>query len=56
MKPIHLLIGAALALTSGWALAQKAPESLLPPGFDDPAPAPAPAPVPENPAPETSPE
>jgi hypothetical protein len=33
-----LLIGTALALTSGWALAQKAPESLLPPGFDDPAP------------------
>ncbi|MBW8754792.1 MAG: hypothetical protein JF595_11690, partial [Sphingomonadales bacterium] len=38
MKRLHLLIGTALALTSGWALAQKAPESLLPPGFDEPAP------------------
>ncbi len=38
MKPLHLLLGTALALTSGWALAQKAPESLLPPGFDEPAP------------------
>jgi len=43
MKRARLLVGAALALTSGWALAQKAPESLLPPGFDEPAPAPAPA-------------
>lgn len=42
MKPLHLLIGTALALTSGWALAQKAPESLLPPGFDEPAPKAAP--------------
>jgi hypothetical protein len=43
MKPLHLVIGAGLALTSGWALAQKAPESLLPPGFDEPTPrAPAP--------------
>jgi len=33
---VRLLAGAALALTSGWALAQGAPESLLPPGFDDP--------------------
>jgi len=46
MKRIHLLIGAALVCTSGWALAQNAPESLLPPGFDDPTPAPAPAPTP----------
>jgi hypothetical protein len=38
MKPLHLFVGTALALTSGWALAQKAPESLLPPGFDEPAP------------------
>jgi hypothetical protein len=37
VKPLHLLLGAALALTSAWALAQKAPESLLPPGFDEPA-------------------
>ena len=42
MKPLHLLVGTALALTSGWALAQKAPESLLPPGFDEPAPKAAP--------------
>lgn len=33
-----LLVGAALALTSVWAIAQDAPESLLPPGFDQPAP------------------
>ena len=37
MKKAHLLIGAALALTSAWAIAQDAPESLLPPGFDRPA-------------------
>lgn len=34
----RLLIGAALALTSAWGLAQDAPESLLPPGFDRPPP------------------
>ena len=55
MKRISLLLGgAALALTSAFAIAQDAPESLLPPGFDKPrpsrapvtpAPAPAPAPV-----------
>lgn len=33
-------------LASGLATAQDAPESLLPPGFDDPAPAPTPAPQP----------
>ncbi len=56
MKRAHLLIGAALALTSAWALAQDAPESLLPPGFDRPPPkavpprtvAPAPAPAPQS--------
>jgi hypothetical protein len=56
VKPLHLLVGTALALTSGWALAQKAPESLLPPGFDETAPkaspraepAPTPAPRPAN--------
>ncbi len=40
-------IGAAVltgALASGYAGAQDAPESLLPPGFDDPAPPPAPPP------------
>ena len=50
MKRAALLIGAGLALTSAWAVAQDAPESLLPPGFDRPArpsrPAPAPAPAP----------
>lgn len=44
MKHLHLLAGAALALTSAWVLAQDAPESLLPPGFDQPAPKAAPAP------------
>ncbi len=52
MKRAHLyLAGAALALTSAFALAQEAPESLLPPGFDRPArPAPAPAREPARPA------
>ncbi len=55
MKHTQLLIGGALALSSVWALAQDAPESLLPPGFDKPAfksgsgrsaaPAPKPAPA-----------
>ena len=37
-----LLIGAAaLALSSTLVLAQEAPESLLPPGFDPPAATPA---------------
>ena len=44
MRRAILLAGAALALSSTWALA--APESLLPPTFDDPAPAPRPAPAP----------
>jgi len=43
-----LVLGLAGALgasgLSGLALAQGKPESLLPPGFDDPAPAPSPAP------------
>lgn len=40
-----MLIGAgALALCSTLVVAQDAPKSLLPPGFDDPAPAPTPAP------------
>lgn len=46
MKRSTLLAGAALALSSSLVLAQGAPESLLPPGFDDPAPAPSPAPAP----------
>ena len=37
--------GAAIALGASIALAQDAPESLLPPGFDDPAPTPTPAPA-----------
>lgn len=37
---------AALALVSGLAVAQSAPESLLPPGFDEPRPSPTPSPTP----------
>lgn len=65
-----LLIGSALSLAlvgaaggaalSGYASAQDAPESLLPPGFDDPAPTPTSAPPPQAlptaaPAPATAP-
>lgn len=51
MRGAVLLAGAALALTSALALAQGAPESLLPQGFNEPTPAPtprasSPAPVP----------
>ncbi|MFZ9396182.1 MAG: hypothetical protein ACO25F_09010, partial [Erythrobacter sp.] len=49
------LAGAAIALTATLAIAQDAPESLLPPGFDDPAPAPAPAPRPGNQPPASAP-
>lgn len=42
MRSAILLAGAALALTSVWAVAQDAPESILPKMFDEPAPAPAP--------------
>lgn len=49
MRRHHLLGGAALLLSSALVIAQDAPESLLPPGFDRPAPRPArpaaPAPV-----------
>lgn len=45
MKRNLLIGGAALALCSTLVMAQDAPESLLPPGFDDPAPAPAPRPT-----------
>ena len=44
MKHLQLLAGAAMALTSAWVLAQDSPESLLPPGFDQPAPKAAPGP------------
>ncbi len=40
---------AAIALCSTLVVAQNAPESLLPPGFDDPAPRPAPSPNPQAP-------
>ena len=51
MKHLQLLAGAALALTSAWVMAQDAPESLLPPGFDQPATKAAPAPrAPARPA------
>lgn len=52
MKRWQFLAGAALAVSSVWALAQEAPESLLPPGFDRPAPKAAP---PRNPAPAAAP-
>jgi hypothetical protein len=52
MKRGWCLAGAALALTSSLALA--APESLLPPSFENPAPAPAPTPAP-RPAPAPAP-
>ena len=48
MKLRWLISGVLLATASGWALAQRAPESLLPPGFDDPPPAAAPAPAPAS--------
>ena len=40
-------VGGTFAI--GFASAQDAPESLLPPGFDDPAPAPTPSPAPPPP-------
>lgn len=46
MRAILLAGGAALALSSTFVFAQSAPESLLPPGFDDPVPAPNPSPTP----------
>ncbi len=43
----RLIVAGLLAATPAAVLmAQDSPESLLPPGFDDPAPAPAPAPTP----------
>lgn len=50
MKRFHLLAGVALALTSAWAIAQEAPESLLPKSFEA-----APAASRPNPAPPASP-
>ncbi|HEY6870653.1 MAG TPA: hypothetical protein VI199_12950, partial [Novosphingobium sp.] len=40
MRRHHLVAGAALLLSSALVVAQDAPESLLPPGFDRPAPKP----------------
>jgi len=55
MKLHWLIGGAVLSLASGWALAQNAPESLLPPGFDNAAPAaPPPSSAPPEPAPAAS--
>lgn len=48
MRAARLLAGAALALTSVWAVAQDAPESILPKMFDDPAPPPAPKATPTS--------
>ena len=45
MRRAYLLAGVALTLTSAWAVAQDAPESLLPKMFQDPAPAPSPTPT-----------
>lgn len=51
MRRGYLLGGAALILCSALAMAQDAPESLLPPGFDRPAPRPAARPAaPSRPA------
>lgn len=45
VRHFGLFAGAAMLALSGYVFAQSAPESLLPPGFDDPAPAAAPAPA-----------
>lgn len=60
MKRKLLIGGAALALCSTFVLAQDGPQSLLPPGFDDPVPeassrpAPRPSTQPSTPAPNAS--
>jgi hypothetical protein len=56
MKRLILLAGgtATLALASGLALAQNSPESLLPPGFEEPRPAPTATPAPTPRATQTS--
>ena len=43
-----LLAGGLIAATSAMVIAQASPESLLPPGFDEPQPAPAATPRPSN--------
>lgn len=54
MKRFQLLAGVAFALSSAWAIAQEGPESLLPPGFDQPTPAPRATPAPSPAAPRPS--
>jgi len=54
MRASLLLSGAVLVLTSAIALAQGAPESLLPPGFNEPTATPRPAPS-SRPAPTATP-
>jgi hypothetical protein len=44
MKRLYLASGAVLGLSTAWAGALAGPQSLLPPGFEDPAPAPSPTP------------
>lgn len=58
MKRVLLLAGsaAALALVSALAVAQDAPESLLPPGFEDPKPAPSAKPTPPASRPAATPQ
>lgn len=59
MRRLIVLAGGAatLALASGLALAQSAPESLLPPGFDEPRPTPTASPTATpSPAPRPAPE
>ncbi|MBS0477478.1 MAG: hypothetical protein JSR28_20300 [Proteobacteria bacterium] len=52
MRRLALTLGgAALALTSAWALAQNSPESLLPPGFEKTKPASKSTPKADGPAP-----
>lgn len=56
MRKAYWLAGAALALSSAWAVAQDAPESLLPKMFQDPAPSPTPTARPRpTPAPRLTP-
>jgi hypothetical protein len=55
MRALHLLLGASLAVTSAWAIAQDQPESLLPPGFDKPAPKPSQSRAPSATAPVAAP-
>ena len=54
MRRLLLAGGAALALCSALAIAQESPESLLPPGFEEPTPAPSPTSRP-SPSPTASP-